>query len=149
MSSDLKTFRRLTMGKPIIMGRKTFQTLAKPLDGRDNIVISRDPEFAAPGVSVVDSLADALVLGRMLAATKGEDEVMIIGGAEVYRAALAKASRIYLTRVHARPAGDVHFPALEAAEWVETQSEPLPQGERDQYPATLVILDRKATAGAA
>jgi dihydrofolate reductase len=143
MSSDLKTFRRLTMGKPIIMGRKTFETLKKPLDGRENIVVSRDPNFMPQGATVVESLPDALVLGQMLALSKGEEEIMIIGGAEIYQAALPKASRIYLTRVHAAPEGDTYFPPLEAADWAEVSSEPLPRTERDEFEATLVVLDRK------
>jgi dihydrofolate reductase len=143
MSSDLKTFRRLTMGKPIIMGRKTFQTLKKPLDGRDNIVVSRDPNFAPLGATVVDSLTDAITLGQMLALSKGEEEILIIGGAEIYRAALPRASRIYLTRVHAAPEGDVFFAPLEPADWVEVSSEPLPKTDRDEFAATLVVLDRK------
>ncbi len=143
MSSDLKTFRRLTMGKPIIMGRKTFETLKKPLDGRDNIVVSRDPNFAPLGATVVESLSDALVLGQMLALSKGEEEIMIIGGAEIYQGALPRVSRIYLTRVHATPEGDVFFPPLEPADWVEVSSEPLPKTDRDQFAATLVVLDRK------
>ena len=144
MSSDLKTFRRLTMGKPIIMGRKTFQTLKKPLDGRDNIVVSRNPCFAPEGATVVDSVSDAITLGQMLALSKGEEEILIIGGAEIYRAALPKASRIYLTRVHAAPEGDVIFPEFEPIDWSEVSSEPLPKTDRDQFEATLLILDRKS-----
>ena len=147
MSSDLKTFRRLTMGKPIIMGRKTFQSLKKPLDGRDNIVVSRDPLFEAPGTSIMESVSDAIVLARTLAVTKGEDEIMIIGGAEIYRAAFGKANRIYLTRIHGKPGGDVHFPELDPAEWTEVSSEPIEKGERDEYSATLVVLDRVVAGG--
>lgn len=142
LSSDLKTFRRLTMGKPIIMGRKTFQTLKRPLDGRDNIVVTRDPTFEVAGVSVVDSVADALILARMLARTRGEDEVMIIGGAEIYRHALARADRIYWTEVHAHPEGDTHFPALDTGEWREVSRQVLPKGEKDDHAATLKILER-------
>lgn len=142
MSSDLKTFRRLTMGKPVVMGRKTFQTLKKPLDGRDNIVISRDPSFEAMGTTVVNSVADGLIVARTLARTSGADEVMVIGGADIYLAALARADRIYWTRIHASPDGNVKFPALDPAEWTEVSSEPIPQGERDDHPATLRVLDR-------
>lgn len=142
LSSDLKTFRKLTMGKPIIMGRRTFQSIGKPLDGRDNIVVTRDPFFEAAGVSVTASVADALTLARVLGRTRGADEIMIIGGADIYAAALPVADRIYLTRVHASPEGDRYFPELDAKDWREVSSEPLPKGERDAFPTTLKILER-------
>ncbi|MEQ1717985.1 MAG: dihydrofolate reductase [Hyphomicrobium sp.] len=146
LSSDLKTFRRLTMGKPIVMGRRTVQSIGKPLDGRDNIVVTRDPFFEVAGVSNADSIADALTLARVLARTRGADEIMVIGGAAIYAAVLPQANRIYLTRVHAKPEGDRHFPELDPAEWHEVSREGLPQGERDEFPATLVVLER--TTGA-
>ena len=142
LSSDLKTFRRLTMGKPIVMGRRTFQSIGKPLDGRDNIVVSRDPHFAPEGVTVLPSFDEAMIVARALARTGGSDEVMIIGGAELYKAALPKATRIYWTAVTARPEGDTFFPDLDPAAWQETSAEPLPQGPRDQYAATLKVLER-------
>ena len=143
LSSDLKTFRRLTMGKPLIMGRRTFQSLKGPLDGRDNIVLTRDPYFQADGISVVDSLADALTLARTLAAARGADEIMVIGGADVFRASLPHASRIYWTEVHAQPEGDVHFPEIDLSEWQEASREPLPQSEKDDVTATLRVLERR------
>jgi dihydrofolate reductase len=146
LSSDLKTFRRLTMGKPIIMGRKTFQTLKKPLDGRENIVVTRDAMFEATGVTAVNSVADAMTLARVLAITSGADEIMIMGGAEIYAGALPYADRIYLTRVHASPEGDVHFPELEVDQWREVSRETLPRGARDQYDATLIVLERTGPA---
>jgi dihydrofolate reductase len=142
LSSDLKTFRRLTMGKPIVMGRKTFQSLGKPLDGRDNIVVTRDPFFEPEGVSVVDSLSGALTLGRILAATRGADEIMIIGGADVFREALALADRIYWTAVGAAPEGDVVFPAFDRSEWIEVSCETLPRGPKDDHDATLMVMER-------
>ena len=117
LSSDLKAFRRLTMGKPIVMGRRTFQSIGKPLDGRDNIVVTRDPHFEVPGVSAVATIDEALTLARILATTRGAGEVMVIGGADIYETLLPLADRIYLTRVHASPQGDRHFPPLEPAEW--------------------------------
>ena len=143
LSSDLKTFRRLTMGKPIVMGRKTFQSLKKPLDGRDNIVLTTDPAFEADGISVVDSFADAMTLARTLALTRGADEVMVIGGAEVFRAALPHAGRIYWTEVHASPDGDVLFPDVDLSAWTEVEREELPRSEKDDVTATLRVLDRK------
>lgn len=143
LSSDLKTFRRLTMDKPIVMGRKTFQSIGKPLDGRDNIVVTRDPTFEAPGISTCESVADALTLARVLAKTRGAEEIMVIGGAEVYERAFSVADRIYLTRVHAEVEGDRHFAPLDAAEWREMRREALPQGPKDDHPSTLFVYDRQ------
>ncbi|WP_295555489.1 dihydrofolate reductase [uncultured Hyphomicrobium sp.] len=143
LSADLKTFRRLSMGKPIIMGRKTFQSLKGPLDGRDNIVLTTDPFFEADGVSVVNSFADALTLARTLALTRGADEVIVMGGAEVYKLALPHAERLYWTTVHASPDGDTLFPDVDLSDWVETESHPVPKSEKDDVTATLRVLDRK------
>ena len=143
LSSDLKTFRRLTLGKPIIMGRRTFQSIGKPLDGRDNIVVTRDPFFEAAGVSVVASVSEAITLARVLATTRGAEEIMIIGGADLYAATLTLADRVYLTRVHAKPDGDRHFPELNDKDWTETAREALPKTERDQFAATLITFERK------
>jgi len=144
LSSDLKTFRRLTMGKPIIMGRRTFQSIGKPLDGRDNIIVTRDRSFSAPGVHVALTIPDAIALGRQLATQRGVDEVVIIGGAEIFRATLAEADRIYLTLVRGSPAGDTHLEAFDLAIWAETAREPMVQGQGDQYPADFLVLDRKS-----
>ncbi len=146
ISSDLKTFRRLTKGKPVVMGRRTFQSLPKVLDGRDNIVVSRDPFFEAPeGVSLFDNLTDALTLARTLALTSGTREVMVIGGAELFRDTLPKATRLYWTDVHAAPEGDTYFPEFDLSEWTEVSREELPQGPKDDVRATLRILERKDT----
>jgi dihydrofolate reductase len=142
MSSDLKTFRQITMGKPVVMGRRTFQSLKKPLDGRDNIVLSQDPSFAPEGVSVVASFADAMTLARTLARTSGADEIMVIGGTEVFRAALPHARLIYKTEVHAAPEGDAHFPQVDWSEWTERERRPLPQGPRDEFSSTFLVLER-------
>ncbi|MGE0025468.1 MAG: dihydrofolate reductase [Hyphomicrobium sp.] len=143
LSADLKAFRRRTMGKPVIMGRKTFQSLKGPLDGRDNIVLTTDPFFEADGISVVNTLADALTLARTLALTRGADEVMVMGGAEVYRAALPHAERMYWTAIHAKPEGDVHFPDLDPDAWAEVERHEVPAGEKDDVTATLRVLERK------
>lgn len=147
LSSDLKTFRRLTMGKPIVMGRKTFQSIGKALDGRDNIVVTRDSAFEFAGVSTCETVSDALTLARVLATTRGADEIMVIGGAEVYAAAFPVADRVYLTRVHADVEGDRHFAGLNPAEWRETSREPLPKGPRDDHAATLFVYDRQTRGG--
>lgn len=148
LSSDLKTFRRLTMDKPIIMGRKTFESIGKPLDGRDNIVVTRDPNFEVPGVSTCDTVSGALTLARILATTRGVDEVMVIGGEGVFEAALASADRIYLTRVQATVEGDRYFAPLKDSDWIEASREELPKGPRDDYAATLYIFDRRGNKSA-
>jgi dihydrofolate reductase len=140
--SDLRLFRRLTMGKPVIMGRKTYQSIGKPLDGRDNIVVTRDRSYAAPGIIVTHSLADALQAGREIAAKASVEEIMVIGGAEIFREALPVADRIYLTRVHGTPDGETVLPPLAPGEWREVSREPLPRGDDDEFACTLVTLER-------
>ena len=146
MSSDLKRFRALTMGKPIVMGRKTWESLAKPLAGRDNIVVTRDPGFVTAGALVAASLDSALEIAQMCAASRGVDEVMVIGGAEIYRLALPRAARVYLTRVHAAPAGDAVFADLDPSRWHEVDRESLPAGPRDDHAATFLVFDRNSMA---
>jgi dihydrofolate reductase len=143
LPSDLKRFRALTLGKPVIMGRKTFESIGKPLDARDNIVLSRRPAFNPAGVIVVAAIEDAIQLGRRLAAQKGVHEVAIIGGAEVFSAALPLTDRIYLTSVKGTPAGETRLPKLDPETWQETAREAMPKGPRDQYCADFIVLDRK------
>ena len=143
LSSDLKRFRKTTMGKPVIMGRKTFASIGKPLDGRANIVISRSAPPSDEKVIWVQTIEQALDQGQKAASEVGVDEVMVIGGAEIYRALMPEVDRIYLTKVHASPAGDTVFPDLNNKEWRETDREPLPRGERDDYAATLITLERE------
>lgn len=140
--SDLKTFRRLTMGKPVIMGRKTFQSIGKPLPGRDNIVVTRDAAFVAEGVEVASDLEKALALARGHAAARAVDEVMVIGGAEIYAAAEPHAGRIYLTRIAANPEGDVHFVLADPSQWREVSRTPIEPDPRDEAAATLVVMER-------
>lgn len=147
--SDLKTFRRLTLGKPVIMGRKTFASLGKPLPGRDNIVVTRDPAFAADGVQVAASLDAALALAGRLAAERGAGEVMVIGGGQIYAEALARADRIYLSRVHATPAGDAHFPLLCEGDWQVVERQPLAPDPRDEHAVTLIVYERRRPGSAA
>lgn len=143
LPSDLKRFRKVTLGKPIIMGRKTYESIGKPLDQRDNIVLTRQAGFAAPGVLVVATLEEALALGRARAAERGTDEIAVIGGADVFRAALPHAGRIYLTLVHGSPSGDVRLPAFDPAVWAETAREPMQRTGNDEFAADFIVLDRK------
>jgi dihydrofolate reductase len=140
--TDLKTFRRLTMGRPIIMGRKTFQSIGKPLDGRTNIVVTRDETFRAEGTHCVTSLEAAVAVARPLVAGADAPEIMIIGGAELYRAALPLATRIYLTRIHAKPSGDATFATPAETDWRQISVTPLPRAANDDHDATLTVWER-------
>jgi len=142
--SDMKTFRRLTMGKPVIMGRKTYDSIGKPLEGRDNIVVTRNAGFDAPGIQRAGGMAEALDLARACASARGVDEIMVIGGAEIFAATLPLADRIYLTRIHARPDGDTKFPELDPSVWREVSRSPIPPDARDDATATLHIIERAA-----
>jgi dihydrofolate reductase len=143
MPSDLKLFRRTTMGKPLIMGRKTFASLKKPLDGRDNIVLTRDMSFQPPtGVDCASNFDAALTIARGCAAKRGAHEIMVIGGAEVFRLALPSANRLYLTRIHGHPEGDAHFPLTDFAGWDEIAREPGVCSDKDEFPFTFTILQR-------
>jgi len=142
ISSDLQYFKATTMGKPIIMGRKTFQSIGRPLPGRTNIVITRDTSYAPEGVIVAHTLDMALDVATGIAQSKGEDEVMVIGGAEIYTLCLPKADRIYLTRVHGDVSGDAHFPALLEKDWIEHSCAHHKAGDKDSHDYSLIILDR-------
>ncbi len=142
--SDLRVFRRLTMGKPVIMGRKTYDSIGKPLEGRDNIVVTRNAAFAAAGVECAGSIEEALDLASEKAAARGVDEIMVIGGAEIFLAILARAKRVYFTRIHTRPDGDTFFPALDPGVWHEISVEPISPDSRDTARATLHTYERAA-----
>ncbi|MFA6311437.1 MAG: dihydrofolate reductase [Sterolibacterium sp.] len=129
LPEDLKRFKALTLGHPIVMGRKTWESLGRPLPGRTNIVVSRNGDFAAVGAQRVGSVAEALTV----AAATGSDEVFIIGGAEIYRQALPFAQRLQLTEIDRDFAGDVHFPAVDPALWRETAREPHQSGAGFDY----------------
>lgn len=144
LPEDLKRFKALTMGKPIIMGRKTFDSIGKPLPGRMNIVVSRQPDLALSGCSVVSSLPEAIAtaMAGYDEVDASADEVMIIGGADIYRQALPLAQRIYLTRVHASVAGNATFPTLSAAQWREVAHEDYPADERHAHAYSFLTLER-------
>ena len=117
---DLKYFKQVTMGKPVVMGRKTFESIGRPLPGRTNVVITRNADWSAPGVRVVGSLADALKLATAQADLDGVDEVMIIGGATLYLEAIEQVDRMYVTQVHASPDGDTFFEAPDQKKFART-----------------------------
>jgi dihydrofolate reductase len=144
ISDDLKWFKRVTLGKPIVMGRKTFDSIGKALPGRDNIVITRRPETLPHNVVGADSLARALNIAKEHAEARSADEVCVIGGAEVFREALPLASRIYLTQVLREVPGDVFFPDWNPAEWRATPAGSCEAGPTNDYPCEFLILDRPA-----
>jgi len=119
LKSDMAHFRSLTMGKPVVMGRKTYLSIGKPLEGRTTIVVSRDRSFAAPGLVVAPSLDAALTAARGDALRRGAAEIVVAGGAAVYAEALPLAVRLVITEVHKRVDGDAHFPAIDPAIWRE------------------------------
>jgi dihydrofolate reductase len=137
---DMKWFRERTAGRPLIMGRKTWESFPKrPLPGRTNIVITRDASYEADGAVVVTSLAAALDV----AAGERPEEIMVIGGAEIYRAALPLARRIYLTSVHGEIEGDTHFPAIDRSDWNEAIVGVYPSSAERAIGYSFVILDRR------
>lgn len=142
LRTDLRRFRDLTMGKPVVMGRRTYRSLGRPLPGRQNIVLTRDPSFAADGVEVAHSLDAALALARRLAAANGGDAIMVIGGAGLFAQTLPLADCLHLTLVHATPPGDVHFPAFDGAVFRETAREAHPAGPDDDHAFTFVDYER-------
>jgi dihydrofolate reductase len=137
LPEDLKRFKRLTLGKPIVMGRKTFESIGKPLPGRQNIVVTRDANYRRDGVTVVHS-ADAA-----LAAAGAAPEIMVIGGADLFRMFLPRAQRVHLTRVHGDVAGDIHWAPLDAARWQRTAAEEHPADERHSHAMTFEMWEKR------
>lgn len=144
LSGDLKYFKRVTMGRPIIMGRKTFQSIGRPLPGRLNIIITRDASYAAEGVTVCHTMDDALSLARERAAEDGIDEVMIVGGGQIYADSIDLADRVYLTEVHASVDGDTVYPELSPDTWREVSREKVIPDVGDEPSFSFVILERNS-----
>jgi dihydrofolate reductase len=136
LPDDLKRFKALSLGKPVVMGRRTFDSIGRPLPGRTNIVVSRQPALAIDGAIVARSLDEALV------AAGAAPEIVVIGGAEIFRQALPRTDMIHLTRVHARVDGDVFFPELDPAKWREAAVEHHAADERHLYAFSFVTLQR-------
>ena len=141
LSTDLRYFRKVTLGKPIIMGRLTFESFGRPLDGRLNIVLTRNAAFAAPGTVPAYSLDEALDVARKEAKKTGAGEIMIVGGDDVFREVLPQASRIYLTEVHASPEADVWF-TFDRKPWREISRERHEPGPKDDHAFSFVVLER-------
>jgi dihydrofolate reductase len=143
ISSDLKNFKRLTMGKPIIMGRKTFESIGRPLKGRTNIVVTRQADWSAPGTKAFLNLKDAVKAAREQAANDEVDEIMVIGGAEIYACFLNDADRIYLTEVHRRYDGDAWFTAPDKTQWKEISRERFAPDDEGGPSYSFVVLDHR------
>jgi dihydrofolate reductase len=138
LRSDLRHFKALTLGHPVIMGRKTFHSIGRPLPGRTNIVVTRDRTFAAEGVQVAASVDKALTV----AAGHAQDRIMVIGGGEIYAQTLSLADYVFATEIDAEPEGDAFFPPLPHAQWRETAREARIAGENDDYPFAFVTYEK-------
>lgn len=145
LPSDFAHFRRMTLGKPLIMGRKTFESIGRPLPGRTNIVVSRQPGYQPDGVIVISSLEAALEHGQAIAKASRANEVMVGGGAEIYAQALPLVDRLYITHVGARPAGDAHFPAVDLETWTEAGTIEVPANAGDSAPFRIKVYRRRQT----
>ena len=136
LPADLRHFRRITLGKAVLMGRKTFESIGHPLEGRRNIVVSRDPHFRASGCLIAPSLDEAI-------ACAGADEILVIGGASIYAQALPRTEQIYLTLVHAQIEGDAFFPPIDEDEWLTIARTDHPADERNVFPYSFLTLERR------
>jgi dihydrofolate reductase len=141
LSSDLKRFRELTMGHHIVVGRKTFDSIGKPLPGRHTIIVTRNADFHHEGCFIARSVDDAIQLAR----ARGESEAFICGGAEIYAQAMSAADRMYLTLVHADANADTFFPEWNREQWIERESQPHAADEKNQYPFTFKLLVKQTT----
>lgn len=142
LPNDLKYFKQVSMGKPILMGRKTYDSIGKPLPGRTNIVITRNPEWQAEGVKVVHSLEQALALAESIAEIDGAEELMVIGGDQIYQSALPRCDRLYLTEVHAEVEGDAYFPDFDREQFKELARERFEAEGPNPYAYSFVVLER-------
>jgi dihydrofolate reductase len=143
IKADLRHFRDLTLGKPVIMGRKTYESIGKPLPGRDTVIVTRDADFRAEGARIVRNLDDARDLALALAAGRLVTEIMVAGGAEVYAQMIDRADRLYVTEVDLAPEGDALFPEIDRSLWRETSRRPQPKGPDDDAAYAFVDYKRR------
>ncbi|SFC39460.1 dihydrofolate reductase [Marinospirillum celere] len=143
LPEELKHFKRTTLGKPLVMGRATFESIGRPLPGRTNIVVTRNPEFSHPGIKVASSLQEALKLADSQAIVDGAPEIMVMGGGQIYQQAFPLASHLYLTTVEAEPEGDAWFPEVKENEWLEVSRDTYPAQEGNRYAYLIRLLKRK------
>jgi dihydrofolate reductase len=146
IKSDLKFFKSVTMNKPVVMGRRTYDSIGKPLPGRTNIVVTRRPDFDATGIVVAPGIEQALAVARGDALRRGADAIAVIGGTDIFRQTMPLAERLILTLVHAKPPGDTYFPAVDPAVWREAERLPQPKGPDDEYGFTIVNYERAGAA---
>jgi dihydrofolate reductase len=139
LSSDLKRFRSLTLGKPLVMGRKTFQSIGAPLPGRETIVVTRDPAWSHAGVAVARDIEGALAIAREKALAGGAHEIVVAGGGQIYAQTIDRAQRLYITEVDLAPHGEIRFPQINKARWREAKREPGMRGPRDE--SNFVFVD--------
>ena len=142
LPNDMRHFMKTTMGRPVIMGRKTFESMKAPLPGRTNIVLTQNHEWQREGVQVAPTLDEAIALAESQCLIDGVDEVMIIGGAQIYALALPIADRLYMTIVHAEPAGDVFFPPVDLTGWRVVAEERFDADERHSSAYTFQTMER-------
>ena len=143
LSSDLKRFKALTWGKPLVMGRKTYLTIPRALPGRETIVVTRDPAFAPAGVNIVHELEAALDLAAQRAGAMGAEEIIVAGGAEIYAQTMARASRLYITEVALDAVGDARFPPIDPSQWREVRRRKGERGPRDEADFAFVDYERR------
>jgi dihydrofolate reductase len=143
VSSDLRRFKALTIGKPVVMGRKCYESIGRPLPGRPNIVVTRNPDFKPDGVIVVHSLDHAFDRAEQEAEALGADEIAVIGGGEIYRQAMDDADTLHVTYILARPEGDTYFPEIDPDTWQTAYREDVPKGEKDDFASRFVTYRRR------
>lgn len=143
LKSDLRRFKQITLGKPMIMGRKTFDSIGQPLPGRRTIVMTRDPDFTQDGVDVARSFDAACARGQELAREMGTGEIIVAGGAQIYAQALPLAQTLRLTRVHATPDGDAHFPDFDPTQFRIIHETSHPGGPDDEFAFTFIDMERR------
>ena len=139
LSDDLRRFKRITSGHAVLMGRKTFESLGKPLPNRTNLVVTRDENFAVEGAHVFNQINEALEYAR----SEGEEELFIIGGGEIYQMMLPAANKLYLTKVHAQPEGDTFFPEIHDEEWDVINEEAHKADDRNEFDFVFLDLERR------
>ena len=144
LAGDLRRFKEITLGKPIVMGRKTFESIGHPLTGRTNIVMTRAPGYSAPGITPVCDFTNAVALGKIAAAKTDADEIMVIGGASIYSEALLLVDRLYITEVHCEIEGDATFPKINPAEWIEISRNHCAAEPNETCDYSFVVYDRVA-----
>ncbi len=148
LSSDLKRFKALTWGKPLVMGRKTYLTIPRALPGRETIVLTRDPDFAPVGVRIAHELKAALDLAAQRACAMGAEEIVVAGGAEIYAQTMARASRLHITEVELDAGGDARFPPIDPGQWREVRRRKGERGPRDEADFAFVDYERRPVISA-